>query len=51
MIDDDLIQQCADPRLEVSVVQQFVAEMNVPDYLVDFVCVSNFARRLKTLRA
>lgn len=33
MIDVDLIQQCADPRLEVAVVQQFVAEMNAPDHL------------------
>lgn len=33
MIDVALIQQCADPRLEVSVVQQFVAEMNAPDHL------------------
>ena len=33
MIDVDLIQQCADPRLEVAIVQQFVAEMNAPDHL------------------
>ena len=33
MIDVDLIHQCADPRLEVAVVQQFVAEMNAPDHL------------------
>ena len=33
MIDVDLIQQCADPRLEVAVVQQFVAEMNAPNHL------------------
>lgn len=33
MIDVDLIQQCADPHLEVAVVQQFVAEMNAPDHL------------------
>ena len=33
MIDVDLIEQCADPRLEVAIVQQFVAEMNAPDHL------------------
>ena len=33
MIDVDLIQQCADPRIEVAVVRQFVAEMNAPDHL------------------
>ena len=33
MIDVDLIQQCADPRLEVAIVQQSVAEMNAPDHL------------------
>ncbi|MCP1201009.1 conjugal transfer protein TraH [Notoacmeibacter sp. MSK16QG-6] len=33
MIDVDLIQQCADPRLEVAIVQQFVVEMNAPDHL------------------
>ncbi|MEW4461467.1 conjugal transfer protein TraH [Roseibium algicola] len=34
MIDVDLIQQCADRRLEFAVVQQFVAEMNAPDHLM-----------------
>lgn len=33
MIDVDLIQQCADPHLEVAIVQQFVAEMNALDHL------------------
>ena len=33
MIDVDLIQQCADPRLEVATMQQFVARMNAPDHL------------------
>lgn len=33
MIDVDLVQQCADPRLEVAIVQQFVAEMNAPERL------------------
>ncbi|MEP1817452.1 MAG: conjugal transfer protein TraH, partial [Nitratireductor sp.] len=33
MIDIDLIQQCADPRLEIAVVQQFVAEISAPDHL------------------
>ena len=33
MIDVDLIEQCADPRLEVAIVQQFVAEMNAPNHL------------------
>tara|TARA_R100001129_G_scaffold159527_3_gene123731 strand:+ start:9680 stop:10099 length:420 start_codon:yes stop_codon:yes gene_type:complete len=33
MIDVDLIQQCADPRLEVAIVQLFVAAMNAPDHL------------------
>lgn len=33
MIDVVLIQQCADPRLEVAVVQQFVAEIAAPDRL------------------
>ena len=32
MIDVDLIQQCADPRLDVAIVQQFVAEMGAPDH-------------------
>ena len=33
MIDVDLIQQCADPSLEVAIVQQSVAEMRAPDHL------------------
>ena len=33
MIDPELIQMCADPRLEVEIVQQFVAEMNAADHL------------------
>jgi hypothetical protein len=30
MINAELIQQCADPRLEVEIVQQFVSEMKLP---------------------
>lgn len=33
MIDAELIQMCADPRLNVEIVQQFVAEMNAADHL------------------
>ncbi|MAZ15908.1 MAG: conjugal transfer protein TraH [Ahrensia sp.] len=33
MIDADLIQQCADPRLDVAIVQQLVTQMNAPDHL------------------
>ncbi|WP_122523177.1 conjugal transfer protein TraH [Pannonibacter phragmitetus] len=33
MIDPELIQMCADPRLKVEIVQQFVAEMNAADHL------------------
>lgn len=33
MIDAELIQMCADPRLQVEIVQQFVAEMNAADHL------------------
>ncbi|ELT51218.1 conjugal transfer protein TraH [Brucella intermedia] len=33
MIDPELIQICADPRLNVEIVQQFVAEMNAADHL------------------
>ena len=33
MIDVDLIQQCADPRLEIALVQQFMGEMNAPNHL------------------
>lgn len=33
MIDAELIQMCADPRLKVEIVQQFVAEMNAADHL------------------
>lgn len=32
-IDAELIQQCADPRLSVEIVQQFVSDMNAPDHL------------------
>lgn len=33
MIDGDFIRQCADPRLSVEIVQQFVQEIAAPDHL------------------
>lgn len=33
MIDAEFIRQCADPRLSVEIVQQFVAEIAAPDHL------------------
>ncbi|MDR6671211.1 conjugal transfer protein TraH [Rhizobium sp. 1399] len=33
MIDADFIKQCADPRLSVEIVQQFVQEIGAPDHL------------------
>ncbi|MGI2036372.1 conjugal transfer protein TraH [Rhizobium panacihumi] len=33
MIDADFIRQCADPRLSVEIVQQFVEEIAAPDHL------------------
>jgi hypothetical protein len=41
MIDPELIQMCADPRLEVEIVQQFVSEMNASDHLTLFVTQGN----------
>lgn len=41
MIDPEWIQMCADPRLEVEIVQQFVAEMNAADHLTVFVSQGN----------
>lgn len=41
MIDPELIQMCADPRLEVEIAQQFVAEMNAADHLTVFVSQGN----------
>lgn len=41
MIDAELIQQCADPRLSVEIVQQFVSEMNASDHLTVFVSQGN----------
>ncbi|GGA64046.1 conjugal transfer protein TraH [Pelagibacterium lentulum] len=41
MIDPELIQLCADPRLEVEIVQQFVSEMNAADHLTVHVAQGN----------
>lgn len=41
MIDPELIQLCADPRLEVEIVQQFVSEMNASDHLTIHVSQGN----------
>jgi len=41
MIDAELIQMCADPRLKVEIVQQFVAEMNAADHLTVHVSQGN----------
>ena len=34
MIDAELIQQCADPRLNVEIVQQFVEQIGAADHLM-----------------
>lgn len=41
MIDPELIQLCADPRLEIEIVQQFVSEMNAADHLTIHVAQGN----------
>jgi hypothetical protein len=41
MIDPELIQLCADPRLEIEIVQQFVSEMNAADHLTVHVAQGN----------
>lgn len=41
MINAELIQQCADPRLEIEIAQQFVSEMNAADHLTVHVAQGN----------
>lgn len=40
MINAELIQQCADPRLEVEIVQQCVSEIDAADHLTCRMSVS-----------